>query len=166
MFPAVPAVPYGAVPAAAVLNWGRTRCFRRRRSPGNIVSGSHSANELLTLGLAAVLAILLALIVIKAWKKSRVSPEERERRRRDLLVAYGKMGDATLVETREGLILYSYDVRGMEYTASQDVSRLADHIPTDMVLSGPILVKYDPRNPANSIVVSERWCGLRASKVS
>ncbi|HYW43729.1 MAG TPA: hypothetical protein VE959_12785 [Bryobacteraceae bacterium] len=130
------------------------------------MSGSYSANELLTLGLAAVLAILLALIAFKSWTKSRVSPDERERRRRDLLVAYGKMGDATLVEAREGLIFYSYDVRGMEYTASQDVSRLAGQIPSDLVLSGPVLVRYDPRNPANSIVVAERWCGLRASKVS
>jgi hypothetical protein len=23
-------------------------------------------------------------------------------------------------------------------------------------------VKYDARNPANSIVVAERWCGLRS----
>jgi hypothetical protein len=26
-------------------------------------------------------------------------------------------------------------------------------------------VKYDPRNPANSIVLAEQWSGLRASKV-
>jgi hypothetical protein len=26
---------------------------------------------------------------------------------------------------------------------------------------GPVSVKYDPRNPANSIVISEQWNGLR-----
>jgi hypothetical protein len=31
---------------------------------------------------------------------------------------------------------------------------------------GPVSVKYDPRNPANSIVVSEEWSGLRLGKTS
>ena len=33
------------------------------------------------------------------------------------------MGDATLIEVRENLVFYSYDVRGVEYTASQDCFR-------------------------------------------
>jgi hypothetical protein len=123
---------------------------------------SLSASEWVSVGLAAVLASLLGYW---AWKRSRVSPEERERRRRETLVAYGKMGDATLVEVREGHLFYSYDVRGVEYTASQDVSHLMSYIPTDLAVSGPVVVRYDARNPANSIVVAERWSGLRASKV-
>jgi len=123
------------------------------------------ASEWVTLGLAAVLAVLAAILGYWAWKRRRVSPEERERRRREMLVATGKMGDATLVEIREGHLFYSYDVRGVEYTASQDVSHLAAYIPNDMALSGPVLVRYDARNPANSIVVAEKWSGLRASKV-
>lgn len=123
-----------------------------------------TAPEVVTIGLAGVLAVLLALIAYREWKRRRVSPEERERRRRLWLVSTGKMGDATLVEIRDKMLFYSYDVRGVEYTASQDVSRLAQRLPTDLSAMGPVVVKYDPRNPANSIVISEEWTGLRASK--
>ena len=74
------------------------------------------------------------------------------------------MGDASLVEIRDDLVFYSYAVRGVEYTASQDVSRLARRVPNDLSAMGSVSVKYDPRNPANSIVIAEEWTGLRASK--
>jgi hypothetical protein len=123
-------------------------------------------SEWLTLGLAGVLAVLLALMGYRAWLKSRVPPEELERQRRRMLVATGKMGDATLIEVRDMLLFYSYDVRGVEYTASQDVSRLAEFLPAELPLSLPVVVRYNPRNPANSIVVAEEWSGLRATRVS
>jgi hypothetical protein len=126
---------------------------------------SLSAAEWLTLALAGVLAVLGALIGYQAWVRSRITPAERERRRREALVAVGKMGDATLVEVREGHVFYSYDVRGVEYIASQDVSGLEAHLPTELSVSGPVSVKYDPRNPANSIIVAERWSGLRDTRV-
>jgi hypothetical protein len=129
------------------------------------VSGSFSASEWLTLGLALVLAILVALIAYKAWKGSRVAPEERERRRRAALLETGKMGDATLVEAHDTLLFYSYDVRGIEYTASQDVSDLGGYLPADLPLGAPVLMRYDPRNPANSIVVAEGWTGVRTTRV-
>lgn len=119
---------------------------------------SFSPAETVSIGLLGVLVVLLAIIGWRAWKASRISPEELERRRRKALIAAGKMGDATLVEFRDGLIFYSYDVRGMEYTASQDVTALADFLPANPV--GPVLVKYDARNPANSIIVSEEWSGI------
>jgi hypothetical protein len=112
-----------------------------------------------------VLVILVAMIGYRAWKRSRVTPEERERRRREGLVAVGKMGDATLVDVREDLLLYSYDVRGMEYTASQDIAHLKQYMPTDLSTLGAVSVKYDARNPANSILLAERWSGLRPRKV-
>jgi hypothetical protein len=119
-----------------------------------------------TLALAAVLTVVVGFIGYRAWRRSRITPEERERRRREALVAGGKMGDATLVEIRDGHLFYSYDVRGVEYTASQDITGLEARVPTDLSESGPVSVKYDARNPANSIIVAERWSGLRASKVS
>jgi len=74
------------------------------------------------------------------------------------------MGDASLVEIRDQLIFYSYDVRGVGYTASQDVSALRAYLPPDFSVGiGPIYVKYDPRNPANSVVLSEEWSGLRVN---
>ena len=109
--------------------------------------------------------MLIALMGYRAWRLSRVTPEERERRRREALVAGGKMGDANLMDVRDDLILYSYHVRGMEYTASQDISRLKSHMPADLSCLGSVSVKYDARNPANSIVLAERWSGLRARKV-
>jgi hypothetical protein len=92
-------------------------------------------------------------------------PDERERRRRVWLVATGKMGDAVLVEIREDLVFYNYVVRGVEYTASQDISRLAERVPADLSQMPSISVKYDPKNPANSIVVAEEWTGLRGLRV-
>ena len=121
--------------------------------------------EAALLALAVVLAALGALIGYRAWQRARIAPEERERRRRSDLVAHGKMADAVLVEIHDDLLFYSYDVRGVEYTASQDVSMLKPQMPPDFSTIDAVSVKYDPRNPANSIVLAEQWSGLRASKV-
>ena len=125
------------------------------------VDSPYAAAKLAVLTLAVVLAVLLATIGYRAWLRSRVTPEERERRRRAWLAVSGKMGDAALVEIHDDLVFYSYDVRGVEYTASQDVSRLAGKIPADLSNAPAVSVKYDPKNPANSIVVAEEWSGLR-----
>jgi hypothetical protein len=114
--------------------------------------------------LAGALLIAGASWSYRAWKRSRVGPEERERRRREALAARGKMGDATLVEIREDLLFYCYGVRGVEYTASQDVTELSEYLPGDYSAVSSVSVKYDPRNPANSIVLAEQWSGLRARK--
>jgi len=119
-----------------------------------------TAAETTTIALAAVL-VVLAAFAFRAWRRSRITPEERERRRCALLVATGKITDATLVEIREVLVFYSYSVRGVEYTASQDISRFADDQSVDFSGVSALSVKYDPRNPANSIVLAEEWSGLR-----
>jgi hypothetical protein len=120
-----------------------------------------AAARLATIVLGVVLAILLGIFGYQRWQRSRVTPEERERRRREWLVLTGKMGDAALVEIHDGLLFYSYAVRGVEYTASQDISHLSEKVPAD-VANVPVSVKYDPKNPANSIVVAEDWTGLRS----
>jgi hypothetical protein len=117
--------------------------------------------EEITIALAIVLVILLATLGYRAYRRKRITPEERERRRREWLVATGKMGDAVLVEMRDTLLFYCYDVRGVEYTASQDVGALTSRLPNGLSPNGAVSVKYDPRNPANSIVVAEDWSGLR-----
>jgi hypothetical protein len=126
--------------------------------------------DLFTTAAIATTIMLVAMSVIvvvlgyRSWQRSRVSPEERERQRRAALVAYGKMGDATLLEIRGDLLLYSYAVRGVEYTASQDLSALQAQLPPDLASVGvTVLVKYDARNPANSIILAEDWSGLRTS---
>jgi hypothetical protein len=117
--------------------------------------------EYISLALGGLLVVIVAALGYHAWKTSRITPEERERRRRTGLAASGKMGDAMLVEFRDNNLFYSYLVRGVEYTASQEVSSLTDRLPDDLSNVGSVSVKYDPKNPANSIVVAEQWSGLR-----
>ena len=123
------------------------------------VTASYTAAELATVVLAFVLTVLVAILGYRAWRHSRITPLEWERRRCAWLVSTGKMGDATLVEIRESVVFYSYGVRGVEYTASQDLSLLG-RAPVDLTSVRSLSVKYDARNPANSIIVSEEWSGL------
>ncbi len=125
----------------------------------------YAAARLASIVLAVALAAILGVIGWRAWQRRRITPEERERRRRTWLASMGKMGDAALVEIRDNLVFYTYAVRGVEYTASQDVSMLAGKVPADLSAVPALSVKYDPKNPANSIVVSEEWSGLYSSRV-
>jgi hypothetical protein len=54
-------------------------------------------------------------------------------------------------------------VRGVEYTASQDISKLKNLMPDDLTVVRSVSVKYDPKNPANSIVIAEMWTGLHVA---
>ena len=122
-----------------------------------------TAADAITAALGVVCLVLAGVLAVRAWRRSRVSPDEIERRRRQELMATGKMGDASLLDVHDNLLLYSYSVRGVEYTASQDISRLRQYLPADVAsLAGHVLVKYDARNPANSIVLAEEWSGLRS----
>jgi hypothetical protein len=110
----------------------------------------------------AVAVAATAAVAVRAYMRSRVTPTEAERLRRSALAQRGKLGDATVHEAQDGHLLFSYDVHGVTYTASQDVSALGERIPAGGEgVFGPVLVKYDPKNPANSIVVSEEWSGFR-----
>lgn len=122
-----------------------------------------TAADSLTAALLAALVVILGAIALRAWRRSRISPDEKERRRRLALLSNGKMGDANLLDIREDLLIYSYAVRGVEYTAPQDISRLKAFLPGDLASLGHVLVKYDPRNPANSIVLAEEWTGLQSA---
>lgn len=111
-------------------------------------------------------AAVLAFVIHRVRIRRRITPEERERRRRAALAANGKITDAVLVEIRDDALFYSYLVRGVEYTASQDISALLSRMPDAGGLGqGAVSVKYDARNPANSLVLSEEWSGLRGVKV-
>lgn len=115
------------------------------------------------LAAAAVLAVSAA-VMWRLYVGSRIAPAEAERRRRAALATTGKLGDATLHESHDQLLIYSYDVAGVTYSAAQDISALADRVPSGQeAIFGPVLVKYDPKNPANSIVLSEEWSGFRTT---
>ncbi len=92
----------------------------------------------------------------------RSTPGERERKRRLTLHHEGRLADANVTDIGDAAVYYAYTVRGVEYSASQDISALHDRLPQDPTrLLGPAMLKYDPGNPANSIVLCEEWSGLR-----
>ena len=64
------------------------------------------------------------------------------------------------------LLIYKYDVAGVTYEASQDVTHLRQFIDLYSCRLGlPASVKYDSHNPGDSVVISETWSGLRKSPI-
>ena len=67
-----------------------------------------------------------------------------------------------IVDVVDETLVYSYQVNGVCYTGSQDVSSLRQFLPGGIDrLVGQVAIKYTLRNPANSIVLCEVWSGLR-----
>ena len=97
--------------------------------------------------------------------------EELERERRMWLSTVGRITDGTVIDVQElsdqgqhdaTMLIYQYDVAGVSYEASQDVTYLRQWINLHSCRLGlPTSVKYDSRNPGNSMVISEGWIGLR-----
>jgi hypothetical protein len=109
-------------------------------------------------GLAAVLIGLAIFIALRVHG----TPEKRERKRRLNVNRIGRLGDATITEATDSVIYYWYSIRGVQYTASQDVSALRERLPAEPErLIGIASLKYSPNNPANSILICEEWSGLR-----
>jgi hypothetical protein len=114
------------------------------------------------IGLVVLIIGIAAVFILRVARRETPAPAELERHRRLLIHREGKMGDGEIVEVEAGSITYSYNVAGMEYTASQDTSDLESALPANaMNMIGPVRIKFDPRNPANSIVLCEEWSGLR-----
>jgi hypothetical protein len=108
----------------------------------------------------------------KAWARSRrKSPDQRERERRMRISEMGRITDGTVIDVNEmqmngsgelQLLIYHYDVAGVSYEASQDVSSLRHMVDLHSCRAGLMTsIKYDPGNPGNSIVIAENWTGLR-----
>ena len=97
--------------------------------------------------------------------------EELEKERRVFLDQVGRITDGTVIDVQEvvpnghpaaTMLIFQYDVGGVSYEASQDVTHLRQWINLHSCRLGlPTSVRYDPQNPGNSIVVSEKWMGLR-----
>ena len=105
------------------------------------------------------------------WIRShRVTPEQRERQRRQRLTQIGRICDGTVLDVQDisangrgstQLIIYTYDVGGVAYEASQDVTHLQQFRDIHTFKLGlSASVRYDPQNPGNSIVISESWTGI------
>jgi len=124
---------------------------------------------------------VLAIVGAAAWSmtRRRPTPEEIERERRVQLVRSGRIIDGNILDVSESavsdfdpagpahlqeihFILYKYEIGGVAYECSQDVSALRDHVkPEDLHLGFPCSVRYDVHRPENSIVVADNWSGLR-----
>jgi len=99
------------------------------------------------------------------------SGDDVERERRAFLEQIGRITDGSVIDVQElqlaenkfsTMLIYHYDVAGVSYECSQDVTYLRPMINLHSCRLGlPTSVRYDPQNPGNSIVVSERWMGLR-----
>jgi hypothetical protein len=119
--------------------------------------------------IAAAIAVIVLLgaiaFAVLRHRRNRITPEEAERQRRLEVNGTGKLGACDILDIDSESIVYSYLVAGVEYTASQSISALRELMPDDsMSAIGPARVKFDPRNPANSIVICEHWNGLQRTR--
>jgi len=120
--------------------------------------------------LILVAAVILAVAYFLLRRKPKTA-DEVERERREWLDKVGRITDGTVIDVQEmpgssdrssTFLIYQYDVAGVSYEASQDVTYLRQLINLQSCRLGlPTSVRFDPHNPGNSIVLSERWMGLR-----
>lgn len=130
------------------------------------------------IGTVAAAALCVGGAITYLVLRRRPTPEEIERERRAELVRSGRIMDGTILDISEfepasptsdqpaeiHFILYKYEIGGVAYECSQDVSALRDHVtPAELRLGFPCSVRYDIHRPENSIVVAENWSGLRTT---
>lgn len=111
------------------------------------------------------------------WLRAkRKTAEDHERERRLRINEIGRITDGTVIDAQEiegdadgagqaQLVMYTYDVSGVTYEASQDITTLRQWVDLHTCRIGlPASIKYDPKSPGNSIVICESWSGLRTKK--
>jgi hypothetical protein len=133
--------------------------------------------------IGTIAAALVCIGGVTTWHilRRRPSAEEIERERRAQLVRSGRIIDGTILDISEfentsgpegqpreiHFILYKYEIGGVAYECSQEVTTLRDLVnPSELRLSFPCSVRYDIHRPENSIVVAENWSGLRTTAES
>ena len=128
-------------------------------------------------------ATVAAGAMISQWFRRPLDPDETERKRRSYVNQIGRIveghivqlveeaaaspaGDsasksATVPTNARKLVCYSYSISGVSYETAQDLTGLEGRVPLDRLVAGqPASVKYDPSQPANSILLAEDWSGL------
>ena len=105
------------------------------------------------------------------FTRKRPTEEELERGRRQSLVSFGRIVDGSLLDcyqitaedgTTRDMLLYQYEISGVVYECSQDITPLAAILdPAAVKVGMPCSIRYQPGSPENSILVAERWSGLR-----
>lgn len=131
------------------------------RYPGNLIA--------IGFGAATIAGVTTYILT-----RRRPTPAEIERVRRDHLAEIGRITDGSITEThwlRDSpaespasstpcILIYCYRIAGVTYECAQDVTTLRDHV-RHVRIDLPVQVRFDSRNPGNSIVVAESWSGLR-----
>ena len=138
-----------------------SRLFQQSRIPTHPRIGAGVAAGIAAAGCSVWLYI----------RSRRPSAIELERRRREYLTLHGRITDGSIVDARShdgtdstsptpDVLLFRYRIAGVTYDCAQDVSLLPE-CTAGYRIDQPVQVRYDPRNPGNSIIVSEDWSGLR-----
>lgn len=119
---------------------------------------------------AVVIAGAAALGVWLVFRR-RPTPEELEVARRVFLTQSGRLVDGNLLEVCEvpsddgrtlTMLIYEYRIGGVDIQCSQDITNMRAVVDPEQVRAGfPCSVRYQPGNPQNSIVIAEKWSGLR-----
>ncbi len=117
-----------------------------------------------------------AAALVSALRRKKKTAEDFERERRARIHEIGRITDGTVIDTQEidgdengygqaQLLIYTYDVGGVAYEASQDITTLRQWVDLHQCRIGlPASIKYDPKSPGNSIVICEGWSGLRMKR--
>jgi hypothetical protein len=131
------------------------------------------------LGIAVAGAMAVIVAGVWGWRRlrrwRRKSPAEIERLRRLNVNACGRIISGRIVELAEPgadgplgpVLLYEYEVAGVLYEAAQDLSALPEIAALAPFLPGQTTsVKYDPKQPTNSILACEVWSGIPAPELN
>ncbi|HJP94716.1 MAG TPA: DUF3592 domain-containing protein [Pyrinomonadaceae bacterium] len=84
---------------------------------------------------------------------------EDEASRIERLLKTGRMADGRIIDAvsdnygRITQVTYTYELAGVQYESSQALNSQQQQRARDYVPGKQIIVRYDPRRPANSIVV-------------
>lgn len=125
--------------------------------------------------IAAAATVVAGATAAGLWLylRKRPTPQEIELARRTFLTQSGRLVDGTLLDIADvpaedgrtlHMLIYDYRIGGVDYQCSQDITDMEGVITPDQVRAGfPCSVRYQPGNPQNSIVVAEKWTGLRTN---
>jgi len=124
-------------------------------------------NYPLVIGFAGAILLTVGLLS----RRRRKTREDCERERRQRINQHGRIADGNILDVQEiqldgrdwaQMLIYQYDVAGVTYEASQDITYLRHLVDLYSCRLGlATSVKYDISNPADSIVVAEGWVGPR-----
>jgi len=145
-------------------------CSERELPGPSLIMLDISVREWQIAGVAA--GVALAAGAALWWlNRKRPTADEIERERRQVLSSYGRIVDGSLLDgfqvtaedgTTRDMLLYGYEISGVVYECSQDITPLRELFdPTQIKLGMPCSIRYLPSSPENSILVAERWSGLR-----